>query len=440
MSDELEEVQERLAAGDRSSLYLLWGEEFMVRKAADELVKRLAPGAAAGLSLITLDGASPREIAQELATLPLLPGPKVVLVRDPEFVAPRKGRGDALSKSRDAWKAGRRKEGARRLLSLAARAGWAVGDIDPDNPRSPAAEDWREKLGVELAEADLAFLREVVAFCKEEGLSAPEGDDAALVQLFEKGLPGGHSLVIAATEVDSRCALARFAAERGCLIERKVAARLKDLKKLDLAELEADALAPYGKRLAPKAAELLKERCGGNMRLLRSEMEKLAQYAQGAVIQEADVELLVRHAREEEFLELSDALQKRNLGAALGYVEEALGQDTAPLALLGAVASILRTLVAHGERLRELSQGRLPRSFEEFQARLYPKIAAEAKEGKGSAPHPYACYMGMQAATRYTREELLGGLAACAEADLALKSGGGRLVVERLLWKVWKKP
>jgi DNA polymerase-3 subunit delta len=42
----------------------------------------------------------------------------------------------------------------------------------------------------------------------------------------------------------------------------------------------------------------------------------------------------------------------------------------------------------------------------------------------------------MQAAARYRREQLLGGLVACAEADLALKGGGvnGQLVIERLLW------
>ena len=42
-------------------------------------------------------------------------GRKVVLVHDPEFLAPKKARGDGLAKSREAWRAGRRKEAARRL-------------------------------------------------------------------------------------------------------------------------------------------------------------------------------------------------------------------------------------------------------------------------------------------------------------------------------------
>jgi DNA polymerase-3 subunit delta len=47
--------------------------------------------------------------------------------------------------------------------------------------------------------------------------------------------------------------------------------------------------------------------------------------------------------------------------------------------------------------------------------------------------------MGMQAAAAYGRAELLRGLVACAEADLALKLGGGELVLERLLWTLGGK-
>ena len=36
--------------------------------------------------------------------------------------------------------------------------------------------------------------------------------------------------------------------------------------------------------------------------------------------------------------------------------------------------------------------------------------------------------------TGYTRQELLSALESCAESDLALKLGGGELVLERLVW------
>lgn len=434
MSGDFDKVLAEVKAGKVAPLYLLWGEEFLVRKSADELVKELVPGAAMGLNLAVLDAASPREVAQELATLPLFPGRKVVLVRDPEFLAPKKGRGDALGKAREAWKAGKRKEGARRLLALAARAGWGVAQLDPSAPGAPTVEQWREELNVELAEVDLAFLKEAAAFCREERISAPESDVSVLLELLQQGVPKEHALVLAATDVDAKSPLLAFAKKSGWLIERKVAARHKDLK---LGELAAEFLAPFKKKLGPGAEEQLKERIGGNIRLLQSELEKLAIYAEGSTIEAADVARLVHHSREEEFFELSESLQKRDLRGALAYVGDAMAQGTHALQLLGAVASIVRSLLENHERMLKYARGAPPRSFDDFKARVFPKVEEEAKARKGKAPHPYAAFLSMQAAARYERRELLDALVACAEADLALKSSAnGKLVIERLLWTV----
>ncbi len=438
MSAELDEVLDEVKAGKVAPLYLLWGEEFLVRKGADELVKTLVPDAAMGLNLVVLDAASPREVAQELATMPLFPGRKVVVVRDPEFLAPKKGRGDALGKAREAWKAGKRKEGARRLLALAARAGWGVEQLDPGAPGAPSVEQWREELNVELAEADLAFLKEAAAFCREERISAPESDATVLLDLLQKGVPRGHALVLAATDVDAKSPLLKFAKDSGWLIERKVASRHKDL---DLSDIAKEFLEPFKKKLSPAALEQLKERIGGNIRLLQSELEKLAIYANGATIEASDVALLVHHAREEEFFELSESLQKRDLKGALAYVGDAMGQGTHALQLLGAVASIVRSLLENHERMNKYARGSPPRSYEDFKTRVFPKVEEEAKARKGKAPHPYAAFLSMQAAARYERRELLDALVACAEADLALKSSAnGKLVIERLLWTTCARP
>jgi DNA polymerase-3 subunit delta len=415
-------------------LYLAWGEEYLARREADALVEALVPAALASLNLVVLDGASPREIALELATLPLLAGNKVVLLHDPEFLAPKKGRTDALAKARDAWKAGRRKEGARRLLALVARAGWGQEALEPGQPGAPSVEDWKEELSVPLAESDLDFLREVAAFVREEGLGAPESDASALLTLLERGLPAGHALVVAATDVEAKSPLLRLAREQGAVVERKLASRLRDL---DLNQVARDFLRPFQKRLGPGAEEVLRERVGGNMRLLQSELEKLALHAVGVLIERSDVELLVAHTRDEEFLELADALQKRDLSSALAYVDEALAGGAPPLLLLGAIASVVRGLVEAQERMVHLGGGKPPRSFDDFKARLFSAIEREAKAAGARVPHPYAAYLATLAGARYGRAQLRASLLACAEADLALKSSGsGKLVLERLLWTV----
>jgi DNA polymerase-3 subunit delta len=432
--NELAPLLAEIRDGRLRPLYLVWGEEYLVRRDAEALVDALVPAALRSLNLVVLDGASPREIANELVTLPLLSGNKVVLLHDPEFLAPKKGRTDALAKARDAWKAGRRKEGARRLLALVARAGWGPLALEPGQPGAPSVEDWKEELSVPLAEADLDFLREVAAFVREEALGPPESDATALLALLERGLPEGHALVVAATDVEAKSPLLRLAREEGALLERKLASRLRDL---DLSAVARDFLKPFQKRLGPGAEEVLRERVGGNMRLLQSELEKLALHAPGALIERSDVELLVAHTRDEEFLELADALQKRDLVSALAYVDEALAGGAPPLLLLGAIASVVRGLLEALERMAHLGAGKLPRSFDDFKARLFSAIEREAKAAGARIPHPYAAYLATLAGARYGRPQLRASLLACAEADLALKSsGGGRLVLERLLWTV----
>src|SRR5712692_2790161 len=177
MSEEVDAVLEEIR-----------GEAYLVRKATDLLVQALLPADLMGLNYSVLDGAGPREVAQDLATAPLIPGRKVVLIRDPEFLAPSKGRRDPLKLARDAWRAGKHKEGARRLLALAARAGWSLKQVDPTSRAAASAEAWKEELNVELAEADLAFLKEVATFCKEHDIAAPESDGTPLIELFQKGL------------------------------------------------------------------------------------------------------------------------------------------------------------------------------------------------------------------------------------------------------------
>lgn len=434
MSAELEDLIKEAEGGVTAPLYLLWGEEFLVRKGADELVKKLVPDASVGLNLSIMDGASPREIASELATMPLFPGAKIVVVRDPEFLAPKKGRGDALSKARDAWKAGRRKEGARRLLALAARAGWGVGELDPTASGAPSIQAWKDELNVDLAEADLAFLSEVAAFCRDERITAPEGDATPLVELFDKGVPSGHALVMAATDVDAKNPLVKVAKDKGRLVERKTKARLKDL---ELGDFAREVLTPLGKKLGAGAEEALKDRIGGNMRLLQSELEKLSAYADGPIIKAEDVRLLVGKVREDEYFDLSDALQRRDLGAALKYVNDAMGQGAHALMLLGAVASIVRGMLENAEGLRKYGHDVGRMSSREFEAKVFPQIEREAKAAGRRVPHPYAAYKSMQASTRYSRNELLDALVACAEADLSLKSSGsGRLVMEGLLFQI----
>ena len=185
--------------------------------------------------------------------------------------------------------------------------------------------------------------------------------------------------------MDAKSPLVKFALDKGQVVERKVAARHKDF---EIEPLAAEFLKPFKKKLGKGAAEQLKERIGGNVRLLQSELEKLATYAEGSTIESADVALLVAHTREEEYFELSEALQNRSLKSALDYAEDAMGQGTHALQLLGAVASVTRGMLENHERLEKYAAGGLPRSFPDFKSRPWGRACAAAMASASSSAAP----------------------------------------------------
>ncbi|HEX7601137.1 MAG TPA: hypothetical protein VF316_06005, partial [Polyangiaceae bacterium] len=229
MSDDLDEVLQDLEAGGEAPVYLLAGEEFLIRKAAEKLIAKLVPGGTADLNLVTMDAASPREVAAELATIPMFGGRKVVFLRDPEFLAPKKGRPDALNRAREAWKANRRKEAARRVLGIAARAGWGAADLDPTANGTPRPDDWERELGIVLAEVDVAFLKEVALFCASENLTGASTDDAALNEWLSGKPAKGQVLVIASSDLEPKSPFVKLVKDKGRALEFKVAGKLKDL-------------------------------------------------------------------------------------------------------------------------------------------------------------------------------------------------------------------
>ena len=421
----------------RPPLHIFLGEEFLVRQASRDLINEILP-AHNDFNLIPMEGRSPREIRQELLTLPMFPGPKVVLVKDPEFIAPSKGRSVSWEQAKASWAADKHKEAARRLLSLSARAGWGAASLIAQADTSVhSTVKWKKELDIELSVDDFKLVREIATFALQERITAPDNDLTALIAMLEIGLPEGHFLVIVGTEADPKNLLIKWAARAGRLIECKVADRFKDL---DIAAFAERVLNPFDKRLSSQAEEMLKRRCGRNMRLLQGELEKLALYSVSSEISAADVELLVGQAREEEFAELADALAKRDFAAALAYCDQALGQGQHALQLLGALATIVRQLIENSERVRRWVRGSFPSQFGQFKTQIFTEIEKELKAENSKVPHPYAVFLGMQSASRYTLEALLRGLSACAETDLALKSSGnGQLLIERLLLEITRK-
>ncbi|MCL2012707.1 MAG: DNA polymerase III subunit delta [Cystobacterineae bacterium] len=264
------------------------------------------------------------------------------------------------------------------------------------------------------------------ASSKSAGVAVPGN---ALLRLFQQGLPEGNYVLLTQAELDIPPAMEKWLKAHATLQQYAVAAKLKDL---DVDALVQRCLEPLGKTLSVEAKALLKMRLGSNLRLWGQELEKLAGFAEKKRIEVGDVELLVANAREEEFLELSEALQQKNYERALSHVSEALSQGASPLMLVASIASVVRGLLLNMERLHGVvAGGAFPKSYGEFQRRVWPKL--EERSGQGKMPHPYAVFMGMSAASRFSLDALKRLLVLCAQADVDCKSGKSAFVVEKLV-------
>ena len=421
-------------AGRPSPVYLLDGDPFLSLRAAREIAAVLVPEARRSLNVVELDAAtSPAEVASELATGGLFGGEKVVLVAEPAFLTSREDVDDAFARARAQWEKGAQRDGARRLLALAARAGWSAKDLAPD--ASPDYDDLAGELDLALRPGDAKFIAEAARFALERDLVVGKDDGGPLEALLEAGLPGGHVLLVASGKVDGRLPLVKklgAAGRRVTLgIENAAADRPWEPRRLVLGPVLEAMLAGTGKRVDAEGQARLAELVGADARTLSSEVAKLAAYVgDRKVIGAADVDDVVARIAEDEFFALGNAVEERDLPAALGVLERAFADGMTPYQLVGMLAGTVRRLVLERERARRVAGERRIASARDWEAQVFPSVPDEERKGKKA----YGFWMKYQASLRFERGELLAGLAALADADFAMKSGlDGRLALERVL-------
>jgi DNA polymerase-3 subunit delta len=420
-------------AGKPAPVYLLDGDAFLALRAARTLADALVPEERRSLNLVELDAAaSPGEVAAELATGGLFGGGKVVLVTEPAFLQSKEDLAGAFERASDMWREGRQREAARRLVALAARFGWSTADLAGDAPPSP--EDWERKLQPDdgLRPEDGTFLAEAGRYAGEKNLQAAKDDVSALEGLLERGLPPGAVLLVAAGKVDGRLPLVKRLAAAGHRITLSVPSEgTWDQQRPVLGPILEELLAGTGKRVDRGGEDRLVALVGADARALAAEVAKLAAYVgERKEIRAADVDAVVVRSTTDPFFALGNAVEARDLPAALGVLRRSLADGASPHMIVGSLAGTVRRMIVERERATVASGGARIPTFQAWSATVLPTI----DPGELGDRKPYGLWMKYQAAARFAREELLDALAALAEADHAMKTGSnGEILVERCL-------
>jgi len=175
------------------------------------------------------------------------------------------------------------------------------------------------------------------------------------------------------------------------------------LKRGELARWVAQHAKEKGIRLGPGVAESLATFIGPNLRLIDSELEKLALYAGDRAVTRDDVRLLCPYAKEASIFDMVDALGNRRTPVAFRLLAQMRSQGAHPLYLLSMIVRQYRILIQvkdYMSRGMKLSE-----------------IASALKL------HPYPTEKAMHQARNYTPDQLQRIYDRLLETDVAIKTG-----------------
>jgi len=154
-----------------------------------------------------------------------------------------------------------------------------------------------------------------------------------------------------------------------------------------------------------REAEYLLFLCGGLMRTLVGEIEKIAAYAQDRGITRADIDAVGTAVLDTVVWQLTDALGQRDMGRAAKTMGELLLMRESPILLLAVI----------GKQLRQLQSARI--------AIANRKDAAYLKSLWGMS-HDYPARLLMEAAQRVDLDWCKAAVLLAAKTDLEMKSTG----------------
>jgi DNA polymerase-3 subunit delta len=462
-------------------VFLIYGEELLVRNAFDELLKALLPTSQRSMNYDPLDGiqVNVHEVVERVNTFSLLPGTKVIALRDARIFYARQDKQRLLENARQAYEDDNLKKAAGHLLSVMGLLKITFDDIDRTNRRRALGSDYGSG-------EENRWLDEAIAYCRENNLAVPTArDDSQILQhAIEKGFARGNHLIITTDMVDKRRGLYKTLDAKGLIIDCAVpkGARRADrlAQEAVLAERKDAILGAAQKTMSPAAYQALNSKTGFDLRTFSSNLEKLVIYTgQRSEITIDDVESVLPRTKIDAVYELTNALADRSPQQALFYLDSILSGDIHPLQAFAAMINQIRKLLLVKDFI-ESPYGRNWQAagpYDYFRERVLPDAVAydrelldhldswhkqlddeadfqhsgppaKKKKKKGKADtdlliaknpqNAYPIFQLFKKSERYTKPELLQAVECLNQADRQLKSGGpnAKLVLEKVILEI----
>ena len=440
--------------GSAFQIYLIWGERYLCRSAAQELIDHLLPEQerqTTSLQHIDGDQEDFNKTLNILKTYSLFSGPKIIWVTDSKLFYSKGVAKSVWEKACEKKERNETKQALRYLLQMLNLAGISKEDLNDEKITSLSATRWKNLFGFNKPQDDLSWVQDLLADSADTPpAKGSESDTASMfVQAYENGIPQDNTLILLAEAVDKRKRLYKYIQEHGVILDLAVdsggsAAAKRDQEKV-LTGLIHNTLEKYDKKIDPKTLPVLLERVGFHPVAAVMEAEKLALYvADRKTITRDDIDAIIGRTREEALYELTESVTSGKLEDGLLILDHLQNNGVHGLAILATLRNHIKKLLL----IRSFQELKSPAytqslSFPVFQKSYLPKI----KEGRDEwftllwKIHPYALYMLFRQAKQFRCEDLQDGLKEVLAAEYRMKSSSvdSRLIMDNLLFSLMRQ-
>ena len=449
---ELPKLLDEIKQGGTAQIYLLFGERYLCRNAAQELIEHLLPEQERqDTSLQHIDGDQEdfNRTLNLLKTFSLFPGRKIFWVTDTKLFY---SKGVAKSVWDKACEKNERNEAGqalRYLLQMLNLAAVSPQEMAEENIASLSATRWKTLFGFSKPQDKLSWVQDLLADVPAEASPAKgaETDAATMYTLaFEAGIPSDNILILLAEAVDKRKRLYKYIQQHGVILDLAVdpgssAAAKRDQDNI-VKELLHSTLKKYDKDIESQTIPVFLERVGFHPVAAVMEAEKLALYVgDRKVITREDVDAIIGRTREEALFELTEAVTSGKLEDGLLILDHLQSSGIHGLAILATLRNHLKKLLL----VRSLQEVKSPAytksmAFPVFQKNYLPKL----KEGREEwtnllwKGHPYGLFMLFRQAARFRCEDMQEGLKELLTAEFRMKGSpvDSRLIMDSLLFNL----
>ena len=448
-------------------VYLIYGEELLYKAAFDELLDAILPASAGSLNYEAFDGTNENifKVIQHLNTYALLPGTKVIAVRDSKLFYSKQDLTTLLKKTKEVYHKNDIAKAAKHFISIMALANLSFDDVAKEN-RSKTL-----KIDDDILNDD-NWLDSIIDYCIAHGLSPKEFKDNSnvLQKSIENGFPKGNHLIITTDTIDKRKKLFKTIEKNGmvinCFVPKGERYAEKKAQEEVLLESMRAILTKRGKIIDKAAYLAMYEMTGFDLRTFSNNLEKLVNYVgKREKITVKDVESVLKRTKKDPIYNFTNAITDKNAEDAIYYVDSLVSGNIIkhPLQLLAATTNQIRKLLLIKDFVESPRGGvwHAGIQYNNFIRDVMPAIQAhdnlllnqikgwedmliknrnidnpgsnkkKAKKSAGSEAdlliaknpkNPYPVYQMFKKSEKFTKDELVATIKRLSEADLRFKT------------------